>query len=297
VRVPATSSNLGAGFDALGIALRIANTLTVRTSDSMSVEIVGEGADDLPRDAQNMIVRTFASVFDDAGVAMPVVRFKCDQEIPPARGLGSSAAAAIAALMAADAVLGRPSDTERLLTRAVAIEGHADNAAPAIHGGLQACVRVDERHVAHGHMPLRDPPRVVLFIPALRMTTAAARAVLPALVSREDAVFNISRTALLLTALATGRDDLLDEATRDAIHQTPRTAMFPALPKLFHAAREAGAVGVWLSGAGSTVAAFARPDRCDSVSRALASAGEEAGVAGRVVVTDIDPDGASVEVG
>lgn len=295
VRVPATTSNLGPGFDALGLALGIHNTVVVETAPALQVEIEGEGASELPRDASNMLVRAIQRACEAAGSPLPPLRLRCTHAIPPARGLGSSAAAVVAGLLIGDAVCGGALGRERVLELATEIEGHPDNAAPAVFGGLQAAVR-DERGAVH-HVPVPVPafPRVVLFVPDFPMPTHEARRVLPTTVSRHDAVFNLSRTALLVAALAAGRDELLGVATEDALHQKPREAIFPAMPALFRAAREAGALAAWLSGAGSTVAAFAREERAEAVAAALARAARDAGLTGLARVTTVDTRGAVCE--
>ena len=183
---------------------------------------------------------------------------------------------------------------DRILAIATEIEGHPDNAAPAIFGGLQASV-VSAQRVSTVGVPVPSFPSVVLFIPDFEMSTHEARAVLPGTVSRADAVFNISRTALLIAALVAQKLDHLDVATQDALHQRPREKLFPAMPQLFAAARRAGALGVWLSGAGSTIASFAAATNATEVARALDQAAHGAGVSGRACVATVDVRGAGWE--
>jgi homoserine kinase len=294
VRVPATTSNLGPGFDALGLSLKIYNEVTIEPAERLEIEIEGEGASELPRDGTNLMVRSIERACATAGVAMPAVRLTCTHAIPPARGLGSSGAAVVAGLLAGDVITQGALGRERILDLATEIEGHPDNVTPAIFGGLQAAVIDANKNVVHAKVPAHAFPRVALFIPDFPMPTRAARAVLPETLSRSDAVFNLSRTALLVAALASGDDAPLAVATEDALHQRPREALFPAMTSIFAAAREAGALGVWLSGAGSTIAAFVRETKASAVGDAMAHAARDRGVSGRAVVTEIDEHGAEV---
>jgi homoserine kinase len=292
VRVPATTSNLGPGFDAIGLAVGLANTVEARSSDAHGITIEGEGAESLPRDASNVVVQAFERGCRAVGIAPPVLAMHMRHEIPPARGLGSSAAAVVAGLALADAVSDGALGRERILDLATEIEGHPDNAAPAVFGGLQCAVLQDGRvHRVAVTMP--SCPSVALYIPNFEMSTHKARAVLPSAYSRSDAVYNLSRATLLVAALAAGRTDVLGVATDDRWHQPARAQIFPALPSLIEAARNAGAFGAWLSGAGSTVAAFAEASRVGEVAEAMAARARELGVSGRARVTEVDVTGAS----
>jgi homoserine kinase len=175
--------------------------------------------------------------------------------IPVARGLGASAVARVGGVVAANALAGQPFDRERLLLLATELEGHADNAAPALFGGLQVVVR-DRQRLTHVAVPLPVELKAVLLIPELRMPTQKSRKLLPQSLSRADAVRNASRTALLVTALSQGRFGLLNEATKDRLHQPARAKLFPAMYAIFDAARAAGAHCAYLSGGGATICAL-----------------------------------------
>ena len=291
VRVPATTSNLGPGFDALGLAVQIYNHVEIEPAASLSIEIAGEGSNSLPRAEENVMVQAFVRGCREIGIAAPTMRWRCRHEIPTARGLGSSAAAIVAGLMLADALSNGVLGLARVLDIATELEGHPDNAAPAVFGGLQSSVMANGV-VLRVAVPTPAIPALALFIPTFEMKTHDARALLPVSLSRADAVFNISRTALLVSALASGETRALDEATRDVLHQPARTALFPAMPLIFDAARRAGAHGVWLSGAGSTLAAFAPHDAAQSIAEAMAETAAARGIAGRALVTDVDMHGA-----
>lgn len=278
VRVPATTANLGPGFDCLGLALDIYNTLSIARSDSFRIDVSGEGAGTLPPDGRNIAYRALLTLAEEAGREVPPLRMTMKNEIPLARGLGSSAAAIVGALVAADRFFDSNLSRDKLLEIAAGIEGHPDNVAPAILGGCIVVVK-DGPRLVHAPVPLPPELVAVLFIPDFALATVEARRVLPQQVKMADAVFNVGRTALLATCLATGRLDLLRVATQDALHQPWRKALFPAMEALFRAALEAGALGVFLSGAGPTILALTTHDS-DLVAHAMREAGHIAKVPG-----------------
>ncbi|MDP8922117.1 MAG: homoserine kinase [Chloroflexota bacterium] len=294
VRAPATSANLGPGFDCLSLALDIANVVEARPADCVSVEVVGEGAGQLPTDATNEVYRALGSVFASRGKPPPLLRLRCENVIPTSRGLGSSSAARASGLLLGNALLDDPLSPDELLRLGAEQEGHPDNIAACLLGGIQVCVSRDGR-VEHCRVPVGIPLRAVVYVPDFPMNTNRARGLLPREVPVETAVYNISRAALLVAALATGRTDLLRTATEDAIHQPPRTKVFPALPILLSAALEAGAHGAFLSGAGSSVLALVDEERATAVGEALAARAAEEGVRGRVLQAGIAERGATVE--
>ena len=294
VRAPATSANLGPGFDCLSLALDVANVVQAWPADRVSVEVVGEGSGQLPTDATNEVYRAVASAFAARGQQPPLLRLRCANVIPPTRGLGSSSAARASGLLLGNALLDDPLSLDELLRLGAEQEGHPDNIAACLLGGVQVCVTTN-RGVEHCRVPVAVPLRAVVFVPDFPMDTHRARGLLPREVSVETAVYNISRASMLVAALATGRTDLLRTATEDAIHQLPRAQVFPALPGLLKAALDAGAYGAFLSGAGSSVLAFADAERAESVGAALATLAADEGVSGRVVQAGIAEHGATVE--
>lgn len=281
VRVPATAANLGPGFDCLGLALELHNTVSLAPARRTTISVDGAGAESLPQSRDNLVFRAVAAVYDRVGKPVPPLRLHCQNNIPLGRGLGSSAAAAVGGLAAANHLLGQPISPEELLALAAQLEGHPDNAAPALLGGCQVVVKDGEafRTVS---VPLPAKLKAILFIPDFEMPTAQARGLLPSQVSRGDAVYNIGRAALLAAALATGKLELLRTATQDRLHQEARQALFPAMPVLFRAALEAGALGACLSGAGPTVLALST-QKGQAIARALAGAAQRAGLAGRTL--------------
>src|SRR4051812_35639854 len=201
--------------------------------------------------------------------------------IPLARGLGSSAAAAVGGALVADRLLEGAVGEENVLEVAVDMEGHPDNVLPSLRGGLQVAVRAESGRILACPVPLGASVRAVLFIPDEELATSAARAVLPQQVSLKDAVFNLSRAALLVAALSSGRLELLGEAMNDRLHQPARATLLPWLPALLAEARAAGASGAALSGAGTTVCALCAPEMAPAVRPAPAPAASPRGVPGR----------------
>ena len=256
-RVPATSANLGAGFDCLGIALDLYNDVALLPDRPFRVEVLGEGSDTLPRDRSNLAARTVLRFFEILGRPSPSFQLRLTNRIPLTGGLGSSSTAIVGALLVANRLAGDPLGPDELLRLAVEIEGHPDNVAPALLGGLVLSVIADGR-VVTARIPVPPDLRGVLFIPSFTISTRDARRRLPRRVSLEDAVFNIGRSSLLVAAMTTGRLELLRVATQDRLHQPYRQVLFPAMPLLFDAALKAGALGVWLSGAGSALMALVR---------------------------------------
>jgi homoserine kinase len=295
VRAPATSANLGPGYDCLSLALDVANVAQAwPAEDGVSVEVCGEGASLLPGDTSNEVYRTIALVYRRHGQEPPPLRLRCENVIPPSRGLGSSSAARACGLLLGNRLLGDPLSTEELFEIGTELEGHPDNIAACLFGGVQVCV-TGTRGLEHARVPVSFPLATTVYVPDFPMDTHSARGLLPTEVSIETAVFNISRASLFVAALATGRADLLRTATEDAIHQPPRSTVFPALPMLISAALEAGAHGAFLSGAGSSVLALVDPADADRVGAAMADAAGLIDVPGRIIQTEITALGAAID--
>lgn len=293
VRVPATTANLGPGFDALGLALRLHNSVALEAAPEPRIEIEGEGAMALPRDPSHLAYRAALAVAGARkGAAAPrAFHLRQHNRIPLARGLGSSAAAIVGGAAAANALLGGPLDVQGLIDLAAGLEGHPDNVAPAVLGGLVACVTTEAGKIRWTRL-IPKRLRVVIAIPEFAVSTAEARRLLPETVPFRDAVFNVTRTALLVASLAEGQMDMLDEATRDRLHQPYRARLVPGLEAVFAAARASGAHGVALSGSGPAVVAFGEaPGIGEAMRRAFESAGAEC----RVVDAEVDTEGTVVE--
>ncbi|HET7342083.1 MAG TPA: homoserine kinase [Methylomirabilota bacterium] len=293
VRVPATSANLGPGFDALGLALGLYNEVTASEADGVSVTLAGEGTGRLPTGGDNVVARGVRQAYEAAGRAFKGVALGCVNRVPAARGLGSSAAAWVGGLVAGNALLGGPLSREALLALAARAEGHPDNVAAALFGGLTvSCPQADGR-VTVVSLPVPGAFAWVVLIPEVTSATAEARAVLPASVPRADAVFNVQRVALLLAALQAQRADALTDALDDRLHQPYRRRLFPWMPAVVEAARLAGALGCVLSGAGPSLLAVVGGDPA-AVARAMESALAAAGIPGAARALPVDTEGAVV---
>jgi homoserine kinase len=269
-QVPASTANLGPGFDCLGLALSLYNTLTLSIAGVTEVELTGEGAGQLPLTRQNLVLRSAARLAEWAGVTVPGWRLEGYNEIPLARGLGSSSAAIVGGLVAANDLLQIGATPEELLNLATELEGHPDNVAPALFGGLTVCALEAGKVTC---VPLPAPPglQVAVAIPNVEVSTEAARHTLPESYSREDAVFNVSHVALTVTALLQGRYELLHGAMQDRLHQPYRLPLVPGLSEVLEGAVKAGAYAATLSGSGPTIAAFC-PQRLAAVEEAMAGA-------------------------
>ena len=296
VAAPATTANLGPGYDCLGMALDLWNTVEVEElpeGSAPSVSVSGEGAGELEDGPENLVYRSIEFLYRELGRSMPPLRVSCDNEIPLARGLGSSAAAIAGGLAAANALAGMAGDggefaPRDLLEMAATIEGHPDNVAAAVMGGLQLVVTsVHETGESTLYtVPVSVPAAIhaVVFIPDVRIATADARAVLPQQLPVADAVHNMARVALLVAGMATNHPEYLAVATQDKLHQPYRQPLFPAMKLLMKAAMDAGALGAFLSGSGSTVLALTQ-GREMTVAYEMAEAARQASVEGTVKVT------------
>jgi homoserine kinase len=300
VHVPCSTSNLGAGFDALGLALGgLSLRVQVRPGGSglRIADLHGEGRDALPRDERNRVIVAARAAAERAGRPLPAAlaaEIEVHNDIPLQRGLGSSAAAALAGALLADALLEGALGEQGALAVAVQMEGHPDNVVPALRGGAQVAVRDAAGAVLSCPVRMAVPLAAALFIPDQPLATAEARAVLPQRVTLQDAVHNLGRSALWVAALSAGRVELIAEAMRDRLHQPARSQLMPWLPELIEAALRAGAHGAALSGAGTTVCALCPPARAEQVAAALRSRAEALHLAGRALAVEAGAAGARV---
>jgi homoserine kinase len=293
--VPASSTNLGPGFDVLGVALALYNVADLAEADGVAVEIEGEGAQSLPRDERNVVVQGARLVYQKVGRSFRGLALRQRNRIPPSRGLGSSSTAWLAGILGANALLGAPLEPDALMDLAIGQEGHPDNVGAALRGGVTVtCWDGETRAVVA--LPVPDTVEFVVLVPAFEASTAAARAALPAHYTRADAVYNVGRVALLVAAWTQARWDLVGQAMGDRLHQPHRArALFPWLDGVLAAARGAGALGAALSGAGPSVLGLTPAGGGATVARAMERALAAAGHAGRGVVLAADTHGARVE--
>ncbi|NPA30367.1 MAG: homoserine kinase, partial [Chloroflexi bacterium] len=249
VLVPATTANLGPGFDVLGLALNLWNRLEVSLIPRASRDQIfnyGEGAAQLPRDARHRALQAAQAVYDAVHVPRPRLRLRACNCIPLGSGLGSSAAAALAGALAANALLGWPLSRRQLLSLVARLEGHPDNAAPALYGGLTACGWDDDGQVWVRSLPvaeewLQDGLTVWVALPAVNLSTAQARQALPEHIPLKDAAYNLGQAVRVIEAFRTGDAALLGAAMHDRWHQPYRLRLIPGASEALHAARQAGA--------------------------------------------------------
>jgi homoserine kinase len=301
VLTPATSANLGPGFDTLGLALQLYNRFDVEVVEgdpwTPQIDVQGILGNGLSTGSDNLFFQAFALLYQRKHVDLPAVKIRMSITIPPGCGLGSSATAVVGGLVAANELL-RIKDLavpkEELLAPAVEAEAgnHPDNVAPALLGGLVATTTADgEIRAVKTRFP--DALKAIIFTPSFPMDTVTGRKLLPAEYSRDDVTFNTGRVALFLTALQTGRYELIGEAMQDRLHQPYRLALFPAMPAIIQTALDAGAHGASLSGGGSSLIALASSN-FQTILRAMRETAGSLGVDGTGMILRADQVGARV---
>lgn len=281
IRVPATSANLGPGFDCLGLALNIWNEVSFEPAEKLSYHVTGEGAEKLNKGTRNLLTKAYAFLYETCGHKMNGVQICAHNDILMSSGLGSSAAAIVAGLFGANEMLGKPLNTNELLQLATSMEGHPDNVAPALRGGLVVSVMAHEEIITKRY----EVPEftVVLVKPLVDWPTRTARAVLPKSVSRADAIHNIGRAALVIDALREGNFDLLQKVMDDRIHQPYRLKHISGGMAAYKAAKSFGAAA--LSGAGPSIINFVPSEKAEQASQAIARVFQERGIETRRLIT------------
>jgi homoserine kinase len=297
ITVPASAGNTGSAFDSLGIAYGLTNEVVVDTETPGRLEVEGEGADLLRKGEPNLVQHAMERFVQATGKSLPPVGLTLVNRIPFGRGLGSSAAAIVGGLVAADALAETGLSRLKLLQLALPLEGHPDNVAPALYGGAVLTV-LDEGRIDG---PLTVVPftapndwRAVLYVPDLIIPTKQARAILPKEVPRADAVFNHSRVGLLVAALTQHRPDFLRVAMQDRLHQPYRLKLMPEMEAMISTGMEAGAWGSCLSGAGSAILAISSRAKADAVAAALTKKAQALNLAGHSLILEIPSGGAKV---
>ena len=301
VRVPASSANLGPGYDVLGVALNLFNEIeaqalpALRGLPSVEIRVRGEGAGGLARDERNIAWQAMKRTFKRAGFPFSRLRFrlKMINRIPLARGLGSSAAAILGGVLAANALSGGRLSKKDVLDLAAAIEGHPDNVAPQLFGGL--CVSA---HLNGGAFCVRlDPPKgvsAVVCVPSFELSTKKARSVIPGTIPHKDAVFNVSRVSFLLSSLVTGDYGGLKLAMQDRLHQIYRKKWVPGFDAVVRNGYRAGAFGVALSGAGPSILALAPVSKARRVGKEMEKGFSSSGKSSRSLILSFNIKGAEV---
>lgn len=290
IRVPASTANIGPGFDTLGLALNLYSYIEIRELDSgVRIEVEGAEKAKIPVDAENVVYKAAEAVFHQTGSRMKGLHFRMELNSPIARGLGSSATAIVGGIVAANELLGNPLPLQEMADLATRLEGHPDNVVPTLIGGFVASV-VDEGKVYYQKVNLPPDLKVVAAIPDFELLTSEAKKVIPQTLPLKDAIFNVSRAGLLVSALQNNRLDLLKVAMKDKIHQDYRAALVPGMKDVLAAATEAGAYGVALSGAGPTLMAFTS-DRGATIGQAMVETWKQAGITARYLVLEPDLQG------
>ncbi|NLJ83555.1 MAG: homoserine kinase [Halanaerobiaceae bacterium] len=295
IRVPATTANLGPGFDCLGIALNLYNYITIEKIDqgleAVLIDQTSGSILDLPLE-NNLFVQALSEVSKRTGQKIDGIRITEEINIPFARGLGSSASAVVAGLVAANFLTGESLGEEELIEMAVKMEGHPDNVVPAFKGGF-VINAISNKGVCYKKLELDGDLKFIVLIPDFELKTTAVRQALPGQIGYPDAVFNISRAALLTASFYDRDFRLLRTAMEDKLHQDYRSRLIPGFYQVMEAAYEAGALGVALSGSGPTMIAIAK-ENMDEIGRAMLEAFKENEIKARYLVKTVDNQGCKV---
>ena len=290
-RIPATSANIGSGFDALGIALSMYNEVEIEESDSLKITSL-DGVQ-VPTGEDNLIYVSACRLYEECGRPLPKgLKIAQSNVIPMTRGLGSSSACVAAGLLGANYLLGKPLSREELVNIACSIEGHPDNTTPALLGGLTSAA-VENGRVYAVTLHVADKFRFAAFIPDFELKSSVARGILPKTVSRDDAVYNLSRSALMAGSLATGNVENLRIAVQDRLHQPYRLGLIPGAEKIFDLSYEYGSYATYISGAGPTVMAIISRRHEEEFESEMTRELERRGLGNwRTVILDVDSGGA-----
>ncbi len=300
VRVPGTSANCGPGFDCLGLAATIYNDLemTLLEDEQLIIESSGDGAETIPTDDKNIVWRAARMILERSGNGEKFkgAILRMENHIPMSRGLGSSAAAIVAGLTAANEIIGKHFSRNDILKFATEIEGHPDNVAPAIFGGFTISTVDHKGQVQTFAFLPKIRLKLVVAVPDFPLPTKLARQVLPKSVALKDAVFNVSRASMLIAALINGKEKFLAGAFEDALHQPYRTKLVPGMREVFEAAKKSGALGVCLSGAGPCLIAFSAADKHieNNIAVEMVQAFKRNEVQATALILDLDTRGAYV---
>lgn len=298
ITVPATTANLGPGFDCLGAALTLHNqftfTLQPASATNLTITAAGREADRVQTDTSNLVYQAFAKFYQELGQPIPAVTIDIQLGVPLARGLGSSATAIVGGLVGANALAGLPLSQKAILNMAVAIEGHPDNVVPALLGGCRLAATGINIDWEICEIPWHEGIVPVVAIPNFELSTAEARRVLPTSYSRADAIFNAAHLGLLLRGLEAGMGKWLREGLQDRIHQPYRQALIPGYAAVEQAAVDAGAYGLVISGAGPTLLALTSSDQANTVKSAMQSTWAEQGTEAEVHTLALDQQGATI---
>ena len=296
IRIPATSANMGPGFDCIGVALELYNHLWVEEiPKGLRIEVKRKQEIEIPMDESNLIYQTMKYFYDQKGLIMPGVHLIQEDYIPMVRGLGSSAACIVGGLIAANELAGRPCDKEELAQIAAKLEGHPDNSNPAIFGSMVVGAQ-DEEKMMHVRLDLPEDLVFAIMVPEFPVSTAKARGVLPEGYSRKEVVFNVSRGALLVASMMSGKLENLSMAMEDKIHQPYRSQLIPNMGRIFQQAKEYGALASYLSGAGSTLMAMVKKEQSEQFQEKMSQYLQTLPDHWHLTLLKADLEGAKIEI-
>jgi len=291
VSVPATTGNLGPGFDCLGAALSLYNRFEFAIAERLTITATGKGAGQVERDETNLVYQGIAKLYNYIDRPIPPIALHTDTAIPLSRGLGSSATAIVGGIFGANLLAGSPLDRMQLLDLAIAMEGHPDNVAPAMLGGCQLMATNQDGGWEFCDLQWHDDIAIAVAIPEFELSTAKARQVLPKQVSMADAIFNASHLALLSHGIQSGKTSWLKAGLQDRLHQPYRQSLIVGLENVQAAAIASGAYGLVISGAGPTLLSLASTDKINSVAQAMQQAWQSLGISSVTKCLAIAKDG------
>ncbi len=290
VMVPASTSNLGSGFDALGLALKLYNEFTVETADNFSVKIEGEGKEILPANEENLFIKVYRNTMAYMELEKPISLHQLNR-IPLGRGLGSSATAIVGGILTAQRVAGKKLSPSEMVDISSKFEPHMDNILPSYMGGFVVAATNSNFHYVKLDFP--KELKAIVIVPEIFLSTEDSRSVLPNEFSRKDVIFNIQRVALLMGAIFKRDFSLLREAVKDRLHQPYRCKLIPSFWDVVSEGYKQGAYAVYLSGAGSCIAALSDKNFND-IGRSMCNVFESTGIDARYLVLDVDEKGATI---
>ena len=293
--VPASTTNLGPGFDVLGLALKLYSTVELEeTNSGVSIVVDGVDQDKIPTGTDNIAFESADYIFQSVGYQPKGIKLTITNGIPAIRGLGGSGTAILGGLLSANAICGDPFSPDQILNFAIEREGHPDNVTASLFGGLTVSV-VDETNVKSVKLSPPEDLRVVIAIPDYTLSTKKAREVLPQDLDLKSAIYNVSRSSLLVAAFAAGRLDMLNVAMQDLLHQPHRARLIPGFEDVCNSAVQAGALGVALSGAGPSVAAYCTASE-DRIANAMVDSFAVNGLNAEAKILEVDSAGATVSL-
>ncbi|MBI5573678.1 MAG: homoserine kinase [Elusimicrobia bacterium] len=299
IKIPATTANFGSGFDVLGAALKLYNEIEINVRSPKSevrglkIEIVGEGKDTLPGNEKNVVVRSMNAVFSICKKFPQVYHLRLTNRIPLARGLGSSAAARLGGIVAANELCGKKLSDDEIIQIVSKLEGHPDNVVPSFFGGLCIC-NFNGKNVNYAKLKMPSDLKAVLCIPNFELFTDKARNILPKTIPYKDAVFNSSRVALFISAIVQKKYELLSIAMEDKLHQPYRKKLIPGMDDVFNSAKKSGAYGVCISGSGPTILAVSGQRSAVKIGNAMQKAFFGHRIISKYIICDFDNEGIEI---